>query len=73
MALLVPPPPSPLHCMQPLGLSSILILSIDLGTEVAPAISLAKEEHVRAASHGRTWALCVHPVVAHPPPPTPTS
>jgi hypothetical protein len=34
------------HPRQPAGLSSIIILSIDLGTEVAPAISLSNELEV---------------------------
>jgi sodium/potassium-transporting ATPase subunit alpha len=34
--------------VQPLGLSALAILTIDLGTEFGPAISLASEEMVRS-------------------------
>ena len=36
---------------QPLGLSSLAILTIDLGTEVAPAISLSFEGEVSSTEY----------------------
>jgi hypothetical protein len=40
---------------QPLGLSSLAILTIDLGTEVAPAISLSFEGEVSGVNTLCHW------------------
>ncbi len=49
--------------VQPLGLSALSILTIDLGTEFGPAICLASEEMVRSPAWLSSISCCSSPDV----------